>query len=61
MSGEVRPGERARPIVLPRPDPARRDLKRLASAPDEDRAFAEAGIAEWVDALEAEDRGSPRP
>lgn len=53
----LRPGERVRLIVLRGPDPARWDLKRLASAPEEDRAFAEAGIAEWADTLEAEDRG----
>ena len=54
---ELRPGERVRVLVLRRSNPARWDLARLASKPDEDRALAEAGLADWGDALEAEDRG----
>jgi hypothetical protein len=42
--------------VLRPSDPSRWDSKRLGSAPDEDRALAEAGLAEWADALDAEDR-----
>lgn len=53
----LRPGERVRLIVLRGHDPARWDLKRLANAPEEDRALAEAGMGEWADRLEAEDRG----
>ena len=53
---DLRPGERVRLVLLRRSDPARWDLKRLASEPDEDRALAEADLAEWADALEAEDR-----
>ncbi|MBX3228271.1 MAG: antitoxin family protein [Labilithrix sp.] len=49
-------GERVRLLVLRRSNPARWDLTRLATAADEDRALAEAGVAEWADALAAEDR-----
>jgi predicted DNA-binding antitoxin AbrB/MazE fold protein len=51
----LQPGERVRVVVLRRTDPARWDLARLASRPDEDRALAEAGLADWADALAAED------
>lgn len=53
---DLRPGERVRLLLLRRSDPARWDLTRLASEPREDRALAEAGLAGWADALDAEDR-----
>lgn len=41
-------------------DGNRWDLYRLASQPDEDRALAEEGLAEWAAALAAEeDDGTP--
>lgn len=50
-------GERVALIVVRRPDPERWNLERLAkSRPGEDLALAEQGIAEWADALDAEDR-----
>ncbi|MBI4705737.1 MAG: antitoxin family protein [Deltaproteobacteria bacterium] len=52
---DLSPGERVRVLVLRRSDPARWDLNRLASEPEEDRALAEAGVAEWAEALAAED------
>jgi len=52
----LEPGERVRLLVLRRSDPTRWDLKRLAAEPDEDRTLAEARVAEWADALAAEDR-----
>jgi predicted DNA-binding antitoxin AbrB/MazE fold protein len=52
----LRPGERVNLIVVRRPDPGRWDLKRLAGAArGEDLKLAEQGLAEWADALDAED------
>ena len=51
----LQPGERVRVLVFRRSDAARWDLDRLASEPAEDRALAEAGLAAWADALDAED------
>ncbi len=49
-------GERVRLIVIRRADPARWDLERLArTGADEDRVLSESGLAEWADALDAED------
>ena len=53
----LRPGERVRVIVVREADPARWDLSRLAAHADEDLALAEAGVDEWQDALDREDRG----
>jgi len=54
----LRPGERVRLIVLRAPDPDRWNLKRLSELwHEDDRALAEAGLAEWADMLDAEDRG----
>jgi hypothetical protein len=45
-------------IVVRRPDPERWNLDRLAKGgAGEDLALAEQGLAEWADALDAEDRG----
>jgi predicted DNA-binding antitoxin AbrB/MazE fold protein len=53
----LRPGERVGVILVRRPDPARWDLRRLAaSSGDEDKALAAAGLGDWADALDAEDR-----
>jgi predicted DNA-binding antitoxin AbrB/MazE fold protein len=54
----LRPGERVALIVVRHPDAKRWDLDRLArSGQQEDLALAEQGVAEWTDALDAEDRG----
>jgi len=51
----LRPGERVGIVVVRRPDPLRWDIARLSKvAPDED-ALAEAGLAEWENALLHED------
>ena len=52
----LRPGERVRLIVIRRPDRARWDLNRLAARPDEDLELAEAGLPEWAEALDSQDR-----
>ena len=52
----LRPGERVALIVVRHPDPRRWDLHRLAeSGKGEDLTFAEQGLAEWADGLDAED------
>jgi predicted DNA-binding antitoxin AbrB/MazE fold protein len=53
----LRPGERVGVIVLRRPDPSRWDLQRLAHGDVEDATLAAAGLSEWADALDSEDRG----
>jgi predicted DNA-binding antitoxin AbrB/MazE fold protein len=53
----LRPGERVALIVVRHPDPKRWDLERLAkSGMTEDLTLAEEGLAEWAEALDAEDR-----
>jgi predicted DNA-binding antitoxin AbrB/MazE fold protein len=53
----LRPGERVAVIVVRHPDPERWNLDRLAkTGKDEERSLAEQGLAEWADALDAEDR-----
>ena len=53
----LRPGEDVRLLLIVRqPDPSRWDLARLSQASDEDRALAEAGLGEWADALDGQDR-----
>jgi predicted DNA-binding antitoxin AbrB/MazE fold protein len=53
----LKPGERVALIVVRHPDPARWNLDRLAQGgAGEDLPLAEEGLAEWADALEAEDR-----
>lgn len=54
----LRSGERVGVIVVRLPDEKRWNLQRLASsaAAHEDEALARAGLAEWADALDAEDR-----
>ena len=53
----LRPGELVALIVVRRPDSRRWNLDRLAQcANGEDLALAEQGLAEWADALDAEDR-----
>ena len=54
----LRPGERVGLIVLRLPDPSRWNLDRLSQFDrHEDLTLAEEGLAEWADALDAEDRG----
>ena len=54
----LRSGERVNIIVMRLSDPGRWDLARLAKTGngEEDRALAEQGLADWAQALEAEDR-----
>ena len=53
----LRPGERVSILIVRRPDPARWDLTRLSKCSgDEDAHLASQGIAEWVAALDREDR-----
>lgn len=52
----LRPGERVGLILIRRPDPSRWDLGRLAAGGVDDAAMAGAGLGEWADALDAEDR-----
>jgi predicted DNA-binding antitoxin AbrB/MazE fold protein len=52
----LRPGENVRLLVMRQPDPSRWDLARLSQAGDEDLALAEAGLGEWAEALDAQDR-----
>ena len=53
----LRPGERVGLIVVRLPDPKRWDASRLASEKHpEDKSLTEAGLANWADALDAEDR-----
>jgi predicted DNA-binding antitoxin AbrB/MazE fold protein len=52
----LRPGERVAVIVLRQPDPTRWDLERLSrEGREEDLALSEQGLAQWGDALDAED------
>jgi predicted DNA-binding antitoxin AbrB/MazE fold protein len=53
----LRPGETVGVIVLRRPDPTRWNMVLLASATEDDAVLAGAGLDEWADALDAEDRG----
>jgi predicted DNA-binding antitoxin AbrB/MazE fold protein len=51
-----RPGEEVGVILVRHPDPRRWDLERLASGGrNEDLLLAEQGLAEWRDAVAAED------
>lgn len=54
----LRAGEMVNLIVVRRPDHRRWDPGRLADAAgiDEDLALAEAGLAEWAERLDEEDR-----
>jgi predicted DNA-binding antitoxin AbrB/MazE fold protein len=53
----LRPGERVNIIVVRRSESSRWDLARLAKTENEaDLALAEQGLAEWANALDAEDR-----
>lgn len=52
------PGERVAVVVMRQPDPSRWDMARLAGhGDDDDDALASAGLADWADALDREDRG----
>ena len=52
----LRAGERVRVILVRKPDPQRWDLERLAARVQEDEALARAGLEQWADALDDEDR-----
>ena len=52
----LRAGDRVGVIVLRRPDPARWDLQRLGAAAAEDAQLAAAGLDDWADTLDGEDR-----
>ena len=52
----LRSGEDVGVIVVRQPDPARWDLTRLGAAAAEDEALATAGLADWADALEHQDK-----
>jgi predicted DNA-binding antitoxin AbrB/MazE fold protein len=53
----LRSGERVNLIILRCPDSARWDLARLAKVVNGDEvALAERGLAEWVSALEEEEK-----
>lgn len=52
----LRPGEGVGVIVVRLPDPSRWNLDRLSKTfRGEDESLAEAGLAHWADALDAED------
>jgi predicted DNA-binding antitoxin AbrB/MazE fold protein len=51
----LRAGEHVALIFMREPDPARWQLERLAAHAEEDLALADAGLAEWGDALDRED------
>ncbi|HSR66320.1 MAG TPA: antitoxin family protein [Acidobacteriota bacterium] len=53
---QLRSGERVGVIIVRRPDRSRWDLKRLAARASEDEALASAGLEQWADALDDEDR-----
>jgi predicted DNA-binding antitoxin AbrB/MazE fold protein len=53
----LRQGEHVGVVLLRYPDPKRWNLERLAKVGrDEDLALAEQGLAQWCDALDAEDQ-----
>lgn len=52
----LRQGEDVRLLVMRQPDPNRWDLERLAQPCEDDLALAEAGLGDWADALDAQDR-----
>lgn len=51
----LRAGDNVALIFVRESDPSRWLLDRLAAHPGEDVALAEAGLAEWGDALDRED------
>lgn len=52
----LRTGEKVTVVIIRRPDHARWNLARLSGTAHEDAALADAGLAEWGAALDAEDR-----
>ena len=52
----LRPGERVGIVVVRRPDPSRWDLSRLSKSTSEEDALSEAGLADWENSLDCEDR-----
>jgi predicted DNA-binding antitoxin AbrB/MazE fold protein len=53
----LRQGESVSILVLREPDLSRWDIAKLGGHTAEDMALAEAGLADWADALDREDRG----
>ncbi|MBI4956552.1 MAG: antitoxin family protein [Myxococcales bacterium] len=51
----LKQGEDVSIVVLRRPDSARWNVDKLGAHPDEDQSLAEAGLADWADALDRED------
>ena len=51
----LKQGEDVSIVVLRQADDARWNLERLSAHPEEDQGLAEAGLADWADALERED------
>jgi predicted DNA-binding antitoxin AbrB/MazE fold protein len=52
----LKQGEDVSILVVRQPDSTRWNVDRLAAHPDDDLSLAEAGIADWADALEREDQ-----
>ena len=53
----LKQGERVSLLIVRHSDPKRWDLERLAKGGlEEDLTLAEQGLAEWAEALDAEDR-----
>lgn len=53
---DLRQGEHVRLLVLRRSEAARWDMKRLAARGDEDQNLAQAGLDDWAETLEVEER-----
>lgn len=52
----LRPGESVILFIVQKADPSRWDLARIASAANEDKILAEAGLDDWAAELEKEDQ-----
>jgi predicted DNA-binding antitoxin AbrB/MazE fold protein len=51
----LKQGEDVSILIVRQPDNARWNIDELAAHPEEDLSLAEAGLADWADALERED------
>ena len=52
----LKQGEDVSIVVLRRAEGSRWNVEKLAAHPEEDQSLAEAGLADWADALDREDR-----
>lgn len=52
----LRPGERVGIVVVRRPDPSRWDIGRLSERSADEAGLAEAGLADWGEALDHGER-----